>query len=76
MNEQSTSLANDTVQKAADVAHKTVDRVADMASSATERLSTSGNQLMDDVCAYASSRPFKALGCALVVGFVLGRLIP
>jgi ElaB/YqjD/DUF883 family membrane-anchored ribosome-binding protein len=69
------SSMKDTVHRSASGAHESVDRAAAAAKSAKDRLYDSGNQFADDLRAYASNQPLKAMGIALVAGIIVGRLI-
>jgi ElaB/YqjD/DUF883 family membrane-anchored ribosome-binding protein len=74
--------AGPAVDRMASGAHEAVDKIADVASQAAETLDVKGEQLKDlqvrwleNSRAYIRDNPVKALGIALVGGFLLSRLL-
>ena len=74
--------AGSTVDRMASSAHAAVDKTADVAAQAAEALGVKGEQLKDLQAqwleksrAYIRDNPVKALGIALVGGFLLSRLL-
>ena len=74
--------ANSTVDRMASGAHAAVDKTADVVAQAAETLGVKGEQLKDlqvrwleNSRAYVRDNPVKALGIALVGGFLLSRLL-
>ncbi|CDH46182.1 conserved hypothetical protein [Candidatus Contendobacter odensis Run_B_J11] len=74
--------ASSTVDRMASGAHEAVDKMADVAAQAAETLDVKGEQLKDlqvrwleNSRAYVRDNPVKALGIALVGGFLLSRLL-
>lgn len=80
--EEATRKAKPAIDKVASIAHQAVDKAADTAAPAADWLGEKGasldamqKKLAADTCSYVSANPFKALGMAVVAGFVLGRII-
>ncbi len=76
------SAADSTVDRMASGAHAAVDRTADVVAQAAETLGAKGGQLKDlqeqwlaKSSAYIRDNPVKALGIAVVGGFLLSRLL-
>ncbi len=74
--------ASSTMDRMASGAHAAVDKTADMAARAAETLDAKGGQLKDlqeqwlaNGSAYIRDNPVKALGIAVVGGFLLSRLV-
>ena len=74
--------AGSTVDRMASSAHAAVDKTADMAAQAAETLGVKGDQLkelqeqwLEKSSAYIRDNPVKALGIAVVGGFLLSRLL-
>jgi len=74
--------AGPAVDRLASGAHEAVDKMADAASRAAETLDVKGEQLKDlqvrwleNSRAYIRDNPVKALGIAIVGGFLLSRLL-
>jgi ElaB/YqjD/DUF883 family membrane-anchored ribosome-binding protein len=74
--------AGPAVDRMASGAHEAVDKMAAAASQAAETLDVKGEQLKDlqvrwleNSRAYIRDHPVKALGIALVGGFLLSRLL-
>lgn len=70
------------VDRAATVAHETVDKLAINASSAAEkisektrRLTDAPNRALESSKDWVKDEPVKAIGAALAIGFILGRLL-
>ncbi|MFI5444924.1 YqjD family protein [Polaromonas sp. UC242_47] len=73
--------ARSTVDRAATVAHNTVDKLTSGASSVAgkvsdqaHRLSDAPLQAVDYSKAYIKQHPLQAVGAALLIGLVIGRL--
>jgi len=69
------------VDRAASYAHQTVDKAANAAGPAidwvqekAEKAQAAKQQLLDDSAGYVAANPFKAIGIAAVIGFLIGRL--
>ena len=74
--------ADSAVDRMASGAHAAVDRTADAVAQAAETLGVKGGQLKDlqeqwlaKSSAYVRDNPLKALGIAVVGGFLLSRLL-
>jgi ElaB/YqjD/DUF883 family membrane-anchored ribosome-binding protein len=74
--------ANSTVDRMASGAHAAVDKTAEVVTQAAETLGVKGEQLKDlqvqwleKSSAYIRDNPLKALGIAVVGGFLLSRLV-
>lgn len=73
--------ARSTVDRAATVAHSTVDKLASSASSVAGKVSSQAHRLTDAPLqavdysrAYIKEHPLQAVGGALLVGLLVGRL--
>ena len=66
-----TAMAHQAVDKAAGAAAPTADWLAEQGES----LNTTQKKLVADSCDYISANPLKAIGIAVVAGFVLSRII-
>jgi len=73
--------ARSTVDRAATVAHNTVDKLASGASSVAGKFSDQAHRFTDaplEAMAYSKARikdyPLQAVGAALLVGLIFGRL--
>ena len=66
-----TTMAHDAVDKAAGAAAPTADWLAEQGKS----LRATQTKLVGDTCEYISGNPLKAVGVALVAGFLLSRII-
>lgn len=73
--------ARNTVDRAASAAHSTVDRVASSATGIAGKIVDQAKSLTDKPLqavdyskAYIKEHPLQAVGAALVVGLVIGRL--
>lgn len=80
--EEATRKTKPAIDKVASIAHQAVDKAAGAAAPAADWLVEKGasldatqKKLAADTCSYVSAHPFKALGMAVVAGFVLGRII-
>lgn len=74
--------ARPAIDRVSAMAHQAVDSAADAAAPAAdwvtgqgERLNAAQKKLMADTCSYVSAHPLKAIGIAVVAGFLLSRLI-
>lgn len=74
--------SDSTVDRMASSAHVVVDKTADVAARAAESLGVKGGQLKDlqeqwlaKSSTYIRDNPVKALGIAVVGGFLLSRLL-
>ena len=65
------AMAHQAVDKAAGAAAPTADWLAEQGDS----LNATQKKLVADTCSYVSANPLKAIGIALVAGFLLGRII-
>lgn len=69
--DQVAAMAHQAVDKAAGAAAPTVDWLNEQGAS----INASQKQLVADTRGYVSANPLKAVGMAVVAGFVLGRVI-
>jgi ElaB/YqjD/DUF883 family membrane-anchored ribosome-binding protein len=69
--DQLAAMAHQAVEKAAGAAAPTVDWLTEQGQS----INASQKQLVANTRSYVSANPLKALGMAVVAGFVLDRLI-
>src|SRR5665811_1075914 len=74
--------AKPAIDRVAAMAHQAVDKAAGAAAPTADWLAEQGDsvnysqkQLVADTRSYVSANPLKAVGMAVVAGFVLGRLI-
>jgi ElaB/YqjD/DUF883 family membrane-anchored ribosome-binding protein len=65
------AMAHQAVDKAAGAAAPTADWLAEQGES----LNTTQKKLVADTCGYISANPLKAVGIAVVAGFLLSRII-
>ena len=65
------AMAHQAVDKAAGAAAPTADWLAEQGES----LNTTQKKLVADTCGYISANPLKAVGIAVVAGFLLSRFI-
>ena len=65
------AMAHQAVDKAAGAAAPTADWLAEQGDS----LNATQKKLVADTCSYISANPLKAVGIAVVAGFLLSRLI-
>ena len=82
MAEEAARKAKPAIDKVAALAHQAVDKAADVAAPTAEWLAehrdsinATQKKLLDDTCKYVSANPLKALGIAVVAGFLLSRII-
>lgn len=73
--------ARSTVDRVSAAAHDTVDKLASTAASAADRLNTQTRKLTDtpqraleSSKSWVQDKPLEAVGAALAIGFILGRL--
>jgi ElaB/YqjD/DUF883 family membrane-anchored ribosome-binding protein len=64
------AMAHQAVDKAAGAAAPTADWVAEQG----QNLAAKQQKLVADTCSYVSANPLKALGIAVVAGFLLSRI--
>jgi ElaB/YqjD/DUF883 family membrane-anchored ribosome-binding protein len=71
-----------TIERVAAMAHQAVDKAADAAAPTadwltdrSEALQARHRKLVADASGYVSDNPLKAVGIALVAGFLLSRII-
>lgn len=74
--------AKPAIDKVAAIAHSAVDTATSAAAPAVdwlaehaESLKAAQKKLLSDSCAYVSAHPMKSLGMAIVVGYLLGRVV-
>lgn len=72
----------DPIEKASDYAHEATGRIAGAAGQAAEMLGEKGEQLlnaeqklMKHCCNYAKNNPATSLSIAVIVGFMLSRML-
>lgn len=80
--EDAASKAKPAIDQVAAMAHIAVDKAACAAAPAADWLAGQGDslnvaqkKLVGDTSAYISANPFKALGIAVVAGFLLSRVL-
>jgi ElaB/YqjD/DUF883 family membrane-anchored ribosome-binding protein len=66
--------ARSTVDRVSAAAHQTVDKLSSQASSVAGQLSDQTTRVLDDSKSWIQDKPLEAVGIALAVGYVLGRL--
>lgn len=69
--DQVAAMAHQAVDKAAGAAAPTADWLA----AQGESLSATQKKLVADTCSYVSANPLKAVGIAVVAGFLLSRIV-
>jgi ElaB/YqjD/DUF883 family membrane-anchored ribosome-binding protein len=74
--------AKPAIDRVAAMAHQAVEKAAGAAAPTAEWLTEQGEslkatqkKLLSDTCSYVSANPLKALGFAVVAGFLLSRVI-
>lgn len=74
--------AKPSIDRVAAMAHQVVDKAAGVAAPTAgwlaeqgETLNATQKKLVADTCGYISANPLKAVGIAVVAGFVLSRII-
>ena len=77
-----TRKAKPAIDRVAAMAHQTVDKAAGAAAPTAdwltqqgESLNTTQKKLVANTCGYVSANPLKAVGIAVVAGFLLSRFI-
>ena len=80
--DEAVGKAKPAIDKVVAMAHQVVDRAAGAAAPTTDWLAVQGEsinatqkQLVADTRSYVSANPLKAVGIAMVAGFLLSRLI-
>jgi ElaB/YqjD/DUF883 family membrane-anchored ribosome-binding protein len=73
--------ARNTVERVSAAAHETVDKLANSANHVADRISDQTRRVtgapahaMDVSRSWVVDKPFEAVGAALAIGFILGRL--
>ena len=81
--EEAASKAKPAIDQVAEMAHRAVDKAADAAEPTRDWLSEQGEslnatqkKLVANTCGYVSANPLKAVGIAVLAGFLLSRVIP
>jgi ElaB/YqjD/DUF883 family membrane-anchored ribosome-binding protein len=69
--DQVSAMAHQAVDKAAGAVAPTADWLAEQGES----VNATQKKLVADTCSYVSANPLKALGIAVVAGFLLSRII-
>ena len=79
--DQAAQKAKPAIDRVAAMAHQAVDKAAGAAAPTAEWLAAQGEnlsakqqKLLADTCSYVSANPLKALGIAVVAGFLLSRI--
>lgn len=74
--------AHETVDRLSAAAHQTVDKIAVGAADAAERLSCQARRMneasshaLESSKSWVQSRPLEAVGVALALGFIMGRMM-
>ena len=77
-----TRKAKPAIDRVAAMAHQAVDKAAGAAAPTADWLAEQGEslnatqkKLVANTCSYVSANPLKAVGIAVVAGFLLGRFI-
>lgn len=65
------TMAHEAVDKAAGAASQTADRITER----RESLNAAQKKLVEDTCSYVSAHPLKSVGIAVLVGFLLNRIV-
>ena len=80
--EEAARKAKPAIDRVAAMAHQAVDTAAGAAAPTADWLAEQGQslnatqkKLLADTCSYVSANPLKSVGIAVVVGFLLSRLI-
>lgn len=80
--DEMTRKAKPAIDQMAAMAHHAVDRAAGAAAPTAEWLAEQGESLnaaqkslVGDTCSYVSANPLKAVGIAVVAGFLLSRIL-
>lgn len=80
--DQAARKAKPAIDKVAGMAHQAVDNAAGAAAPTVDWLAEQGanlgakqKQLVADACGYVSANPLKAVGIAVLAGFLLSRII-
>jgi ElaB/YqjD/DUF883 family membrane-anchored ribosome-binding protein len=63
------------VDRVSGAAHGAIDRVADLVGGRSGQLRATQNQLATAYCHYVTTRPFVAVGSALLAGYLIGRFL-
>ncbi len=74
--------AKPAIDRVAAMAHQAVDKASSAGGSTaewlgeqTDSLKATQKKLVEDTCQYVSANPLKAIGIALVAGFVISRIV-
>jgi ElaB/YqjD/DUF883 family membrane-anchored ribosome-binding protein len=62
------------LDQAASKVHATVDRVHRRATDLTDQVASQGERTYQQACAWVSEHPLQAIGGALAIGYLFGRL--
>jgi ElaB/YqjD/DUF883 family membrane-anchored ribosome-binding protein len=80
--DEAARTARPAIDRVAAMAHQAVDKAAGVAAPTAgwlaeqgETLNTTQKKMVADTCGYISANPLKAVGIAVVAGFVLSRII-
>ena len=80
--DEAARTAKPAIDRVAAMAHQAVDKAAGAAAPTAdwpaeqgESLNTTQKKLVADTCDYISANPLKAVGIAVVAGFLLSRII-
>ena len=80
--DEAARTAKPAIDRVAAMAHQAVDKAAGAVAPTTDWLAEQGEslnatqkKLVSDTCGYISANPLKAIGIAVVAGFVLSRII-
>jgi len=68
------SYAQESLDQAASKVHATVDRVHRRATNLTDQVTSQGERTYQQACAWVSDHPLQAIGGALAIGYLFGRL--
>ncbi len=66
--------SRDRLDQAASKAHATVDSVHRRAAHLTDQVASQGERTYQQACAWVSEHPLQAIGGALAIGYLFGRL--
>ena len=80
--DEATRKVKPKIDKVAAMAHDVVDKAAGAAADTADKLTARGEsltaaqkKLVADTCSYVTANPLKAVGIAVLAGFVLGRIV-
>jgi len=66
--------SRDRLDQAASKVHATVDKVHRRATNLTDQVTSQGERTYQQACAWVTEHPMQAIGGALAIGYLFGRL--